>query len=150
MINLFTHSIFNSMRMVNILKPALFIYECVRIILAFTLVLKQPVSSAVLWLAFTANGALFPLMAMFIWLDVSRYRPYLPLFIAGKCIGIFSLLGWFIIFGQVTMIRGLRGVYIMAELVFLVVDLFALAAILSIFSYIQKKTENQILIETPN
>jgi hypothetical protein len=129
--------------MVSILKPALFIYECVRIIiLSFTLVYQLPAdSSALPWMAFTVNGALFPLMALFIWLDISRYRPYLPLFIAGKCIGILSLLGWFIIFRQVTMVKGLSGVYIAAELIFLSGDLLALATVLLIFKDMRKLME---------
>jgi hypothetical protein len=52
-------------------------------------------------IAFGASAALFPLMALFIWLDSTRYRVYMPLFTAGKCIGIFSILGWSIIAGQV-------------------------------------------------
>jgi hypothetical protein len=131
------------MRIVSILKPALFIYECVRIIiLSFTLVFQIPAgSSALQWMSFTANGALFPLMALFIWLDISRYRPYLPLFIAGKCIAILSLLDWFIIFRQVTMTQGLPYVYIIAEMFFLCGDLLAMAAVLLVFKDIRKLTE---------
>jgi hypothetical protein len=131
------------MRIVSIFKPALFIYECVRIvILSFLLLYQLPTgSSALPWMAFTGNGVFFPLMALFIWLDISRYRPYLPLFIAGKCIGILSLLGWFIIFRQVTMVEGLSGVYVAAELIFLSGDLLALGAVLLIFKDIRKLTE---------
>jgi NADH:ubiquinone oxidoreductase subunit 2 (subunit N) len=39
-------------------------------------------------------------MAIFILLDSSRYRVYIPLFTAGKIIGLFSLLGFPIIAGQ--------------------------------------------------
>jgi len=38
-----------------------------------------------------ASVSLFPLMAFFILLDGARYKVYIPLFIAGKCIGILSL-----------------------------------------------------------
>ncbi|MDR0301484.1 MAG: hypothetical protein LBI04_04125 [Treponema sp.] len=53
-------------------------------------------------IALAASAALFPLMSLFIWLDSSRYRVYMPLFTAGKCIGIFSILVWSIIAGKVT------------------------------------------------
>jgi len=60
-------------------------------------------------IAFAASMALFPLMALFIWLDNSRYGVFLPLFTAGKCIGVFSMLGWSIIAGQVTIKNVLSG-----------------------------------------
>jgi formate hydrogenlyase subunit 3/multisubunit Na+/H+ antiporter MnhD subunit len=43
---------------------------------------------------------LFPLMTIFILLDSTRYSVYIPLFTAGKIIGLFSLLGFPIINGQ--------------------------------------------------
>jgi len=61
-------------------------------------------------ITFAACAALFPLMALFIWLDSSRYAVYMPLFTAGKCIGIFSILGWSIIAGQVKISAVLSGV----------------------------------------
>jgi len=79
-----------------------------------------------------APGALFPLMALFIWLDTERYREYPPLFIAGKCIGIFLLLGWFIIFRQVTMIGSIFGLAVYAEGILLFGDLLSLGAVLLI------------------
>jgi hypothetical protein len=141
------------MGIIRILKPCLFAYECVRIIiLAFTLVLLLPETGAIPWLAFASAGALFPLMALFLWLDISRYKAFLPLYIAGKCIGIVSLLGWSVVSGHFTIIDGFAGVYIIAELVFLVGDLFALAAVLLIFNFMQKLLNKPILteIDTPD
>jgi len=71
-------------------------------------------------------------MALFIWLDTDRYKEYLPLFSAGKCIGIFLLLVWFIIFRQVTMIGSVFGLAIYAELLVLFGDLLSLGAVLLI------------------
>lgn len=119
------------MRVSSIVKPSLFIYECLRIVFLFlVLVFQLSRLDAVLWLSFTANGVLFPLMALFLWLDISGYRPYLSLFIAGKCIGIFSLLGWSIIFSRVTMIESFSKIFIILELVLISGDLLALAAVL--------------------
>nr|AGS51821.1 hypothetical protein [uncultured bacterium contig00053] len=126
------------MGVVGILKPGLFIYECVRIIiLAFVLVIIMPEKSSIPWLAFIAPGALFPLMALFLWLDILYYKAFIPLFIAGKCIGIFSLLIWSLISRQLTMIEGFAGYLIIPEMIFLCGDLFALAAILFIYRSMQ-------------
>jgi hypothetical protein len=59
--------------------------------------------------AFAASAVLFPLMALFIWLDNTRYRVYMPLFTAGKCVGVFSVLGWSIIAKQVKIKAVLSG-----------------------------------------
>ena len=101
--------------------------------MAFILMLFLPVSDGIPWLALAAPGALFPLMAMFIWLDISRYKAYLPLFMAGKCIGIFSLLGFSIVSSQFTMIKGFSGITEFAELLFLSGDLLAFAGVFYIF-----------------
>jgi hypothetical protein len=119
----------------RIIKPGLFVYECVRIILlAFTLLYLQQGLDFFPWLAFIAPGALFPLMALFLWLDVNHYRAYIPLFIAGKCISIFVLLCWSVITIYRTIIGGAIGYYIMTEAIFLSGDLIALAAILFIYN----------------
>jgi len=60
-------------------------------------------------ITFAACAAMFPLMALFIWLDSARYEVYMPLFTAGKCIGVFSILGWSIIAGQVKISAVLSG-----------------------------------------
>jgi FtsH-binding integral membrane protein len=82
-------------------------------------------------------------MALFIWLDVSRYRAYMPLFISGKCISIFSLLGWFIVFVKGNIIEVISGVFIASDFVFLCGDLIALAFIVLILTDTQKLIEKQ-------
>jgi hypothetical protein len=139
------------MKMVNIIKGGLFIYEGVRIILlVLCLIFVLPGISAVSWLAFAVPGALFPLMAMFIWLDISRYNAYLPLYIAGKCIGIFSLIVFSIVSGRFTMIDIGSGIFFLAGLTFLAGDLLALAGILYIFNNFNNmmKLNEPVLEET--
>ena len=92
---------------------------------------------------FISPAALFPLMALFIWLDTGRYRAYLPLFTAGKCIGIFIVLGWSIISQQVTMITKIYDAAIFAELILLSGDFFALAAALLIIKDVQRSANIQ-------
>jgi len=116
------------------LKPVLFIYESVRIIiLTISLTFILPGNSAIPWLAFASPGALFTLMTIFIWINISRYYVYLPLYIAGKCIGIFILLGFSIISRRFTIINGYSGDLVIAELIFLCGDLLALAGAFLIY-----------------
>jgi len=86
---------------------------------------------------FTAPAVLFPLMALFIWLDIEKYRTYLPLFTAGKFVGLFILTGWSIISQQVTIIWNSNGIADFIRLI-LCGDLFALAAVLIIIRNIRK------------
>jgi hypothetical protein len=102
--------------------------------------LVLPGNSVIPWLAFASPGALFPLMALFLWLDISRYKAYLPLYIAGKCIGILSLLVFSIISRGFTMIKDFNN----AEFIFLSGDLLALAGILYIFMNIHKFLEKPV------
>ncbi|MDR2965565.1 MAG: hypothetical protein LBU88_07300 [Treponema sp.] len=130
------------MGIIRYLKPGFFIYECFRItILAFTLVYILPGTSALLWMGIAAPQALFPLMALFICLDTKKHKVYLPLYIAGKSIGIISLLSWSIIFGRTKLIGGYSGAFILAELILLAGDLFTLAAALLIQSSLRKTKE---------
>jgi len=118
------------MKIIPLVKSVLFIYECIRVmVLAAVLVLNETDPSLFTKMVLAAPGALFPLMALFLWLDTERYKEYLPLFAAGKGIGIFTLLGWFIVSQKVTMIGSFHGIAIIAELLLLSGDLFALAAV---------------------
>jgi len=95
---------------------------------------------------YTAPAVLFPLMALFIWLDASRYRAYLHLFAAGKCIGLFLLLGWSVI-ARFTMTMEAYGIAL-TEWIILGGDFLALAAILFIIKNDNiKLTETQALEE---
>ncbi|MDR0323883.1 MAG: hypothetical protein LBI12_05495 [Treponema sp.] len=129
------------MKKISILKPGLFIYECIRIILIFALMFRLPLQNFIPVLAFAAPNALFPLMSLFICLNISRYKTFIPLFIAGKCIGIFSLLGWSIIakIPAIMIITGVPFGRLFPDF-FLCGDLFALAAILFINATINKPT----------
>ena len=119
------------MGIIRLLKPALFIYECLRVIIIAAFMIYSPGGMAFPWLVFAAPCALFPLMALFIWLDVCRYRVYLPLLSAGKIIGISSLLGWSIVSRHFTMIGEFSGANIF-EWILLGGDFLAMAAIILI------------------
>jgi hypothetical protein len=122
------------MKVIQLIKPGLFLYECLRImIFAAVLILRSNGDNFLGQLVYTAPGVLFPLMALFIWLNSQRYRAYLPLFAAGKCIGISTLLGWSIVSGQVTMMGRFLGAAVFAEIVLICGDLLSIAAVLLVY-----------------
>ena len=130
------------MRIIQLIKPGLFLYECIRImILAAFLILRSNGINILGQLVYTASSALFPLMALFIWLNSQSYKVYLPLFAAGKCIGIITLLGWSIVSGQVTMIGRFMGAVVYAEAVLLSGDLLTIAAVFLIYKDNRKNSE---------
>lgn len=94
------------------------------------------------WLILVAPGALFPLMALFVWLDVSRFKAYLPLLMAGKCISIISLVGWSIITRRGTIMEDLYGFIFYLKFILLSGDFFAMAVILAVIKSVQK-TEDE-------
>jgi hypothetical protein len=49
------------------------------------------------YLVYTVPNALFPLMALFVWIDLEKYRPYINLYMAGKVITAVSFFAWFIL-----------------------------------------------------
>lgn len=122
------------MRLINFLKPGLFLYECFRILVIFFMLaaLKNNLwtsSWATLAVVLAAPAVLFPIMALFIWLDSNRYKAYLPLMAAGKIIGLFILLGYSIISQRGTMIEESTVSANFYDLL-LCGDLFALAVVL--------------------
>jgi hypothetical protein len=56
-----------------------------------------------------AANAFFPIMAFFVWHSFSRYKAYLPLFIAGKCIIIFLIAGWILSFSREILLEQMTG-----------------------------------------
>jgi len=127
------------MNIVRFLKPAVFLFECIKLmVISAILIIQGDESGLLIKIILAAPGALFPLMALFIWLDTGRYREYLPLFSAGKCISLFLLLGWFIVSRQVTMVGKAFNFAIYAEVILLCGDLLSLGAVLLINRNVKK------------
>jgi hypothetical protein len=133
------------MGLIWLLKGALFVYECIRLVIVATYVIFQGGGSGFPIMVFAAPVVLFPLMALFILLDINRYKNYLPLFAAGKCVLIFALLGWSIISTQVTMIGRFPGASTI-ELMLLSGDFFAMAAVVLLIKSV-KKAEAETVLE---
>jgi hypothetical protein len=127
------------MNITRFLKPVVFIYESIKlIVIAVILTIQGEAPGSLTNIILAAPGALFPLMALFIWLDIDRYKAYLSLFSAGKCISLFLLTGWLITYQQATMIGKLFSVPVYAELALLCGDLLTLGAVLLIIKDIKK------------
>jgi hypothetical protein len=81
------------------LRAAFFFYECFRVLLLAVFLFIAPLGSGASgtffpYLAFLSANALFPLMALFLWLRPEEYRNYLALYMAGKIIGVVSFFAW--------------------------------------------------------
>jgi len=102
------------------------------------LILQASDSSFFIKLVFATQGALFPIMALFLCVNINRYKEYLPLLIAGKIIGIVILFTW-----SIASMQNTSPTDFISEMALLCCDLFALAAILKI----KKDVDNMDLIE---
>ena len=93
------------------LGAGLFFYECLRILLlvVFLAIVPPyggfPLESGIPegsfaggaffpYIVYLSSNALFPLMALFVWLRTEEYRNYLPLYMAGKFIVVLLFYIW--------------------------------------------------------
>ncbi|MCL2765985.1 MAG: hypothetical protein FWD40_12030 [Treponema sp.] len=128
------------MKLISFLKPGLFIYELIRILIFVFILIIQKNDHGSAKIIFASSSALFTLMALFIWIDIDRYKTYLPLYIAGKCICVFLEAVFSIASRQVTMIGGRDAIAFLSQLV-LSGDLFALGIVFLILRDVQKSAE---------
>ena len=137
------------MKVIRLLKPVLLIQEIFRIIIiVLLLLLRSEESSTFIMVFFAAQGVLFPLMAVFLCLNTARYKEYLPLYIAGKTIGVFLILCWSLLTQQVTMIEGFFN-----ERSLLIIDLTAILLLIIIKNDVRVMTlvpEKQIITNNQN
>jgi len=132
---------FQYMKVVSFLKLGLFLYELLRTLyLVINLILQANNSLIFIQALFATQGVLFPLMALFLCLNTERYKEYLPLYIAGKSIGVFSILMWALISQGNYMIGKHIG-----EMSIAAFDLFSLVVILIIKRDIQKTDEIKLI-----
>jgi len=85
------------------LSAVLFVYECFRVLLliAFWYIAPPDVASGAVaggislpYFVYLSANALFPLMALFVWLRPGEHQNYLTLYMAGKVIGVVTFLAW--------------------------------------------------------
>ena len=79
------------------LAVALFFFECLRLLaLVVFLLLTPPEGLAGVLSVYLSSNALFPLIALFVWLKPEENRNYLALYMAGKVIALVSFYAWLI------------------------------------------------------
>ena len=78
------------------LGAGLFIYECLRLLALVVFLLVSPLLDPIgkPYSVYMSSNALFPIMALFMWLRFDEYRNYFALFIAGKIIAMVSFFVW--------------------------------------------------------
>ncbi|MCL2879628.1 MAG: hypothetical protein FWF29_05215, partial [Treponema sp.] len=83
---------FDSMRTLSPLRGGIFIIECARFsfLTGILAVLRHNAGSSFPWQIYAVPNALFVLMALFLWLDTSKYTVYSLLYAAGKALCVFS------------------------------------------------------------
>jgi len=132
------------MGVIRILKLWLFLYEFIKIMGILTILFVQRSDPDLLMkIVLTAPGALFPIMTLFILLDANRYKAFIPLYTAGKCISFILMLGWLIVSRQVTMTVGFFSIELYAEMALYNGELLALAVVLLIMIYNKKMTADR-------
>jgi hypothetical protein len=78
----------------------LFIYDMFRLVLvvgllqAFVRSREETGAEIFPYLVYAAPNALFPMMALFLWVNLETYRAYLPLYMGGKAVTLAALAGW--------------------------------------------------------
>ena len=82
------------------LRAGLFIYECFRIFILVLFLLLASVETSIdgnysgTYSVYMSSNALFPLMALFLWLKPEEYINYSLLYTAGKIIALISFYVW--------------------------------------------------------
>jgi hypothetical protein len=141
------------------LRAALFLYECVRLVIligVFSFLRPGEGAGVFPWLVYAVPNALFPLMALFLWRRFSRYGAYLPLYVSGKCIVLAAVLGFCVFFRQdvytAVYLRGPGILITLGSLLFLLPgDLFSVLGGLALIKKLQgiETPEKQAPAEIP-
>jgi len=78
------------------LGAGLFLYECLRLLMLVFFLLFASFESAFggSYTVYMSSNALFPLMALFIWLKPDEYGNYATLYMAGKLVFLASFYSW--------------------------------------------------------
>jgi len=78
------------------LTAVLFFYEVFRVLFLVILLFIAPQEGPLTGIlpVYISSNALFPIMALFVWLKPEEHRNYLTLYIAGKVIALVSFFAW--------------------------------------------------------
>jgi hypothetical protein len=82
------------------LRLIFFIYDSVRLIVmtSILVVFIQPASlhdgGVFPYMFYTVPNSLFPLMSLFLWVNLGAYKPFIALYMAGKILAVVSVFAW--------------------------------------------------------
>jgi hypothetical protein len=136
------------------LRAILFVYEVIRFVVmirvctAFVPVEGSAANGAFPYLVYAVPNALFPLMALFLWLSLAHYKPYISLYTAGKIIAVVSVIGWCLFSFQTIPVMWEEAVMMSVGVTFIL----ALGDVLSIcggFLIQNKLNRLERLVDTP-
>ena len=142
-------------------RAGLFILECARFsfLTGILVSILSPASDAESgrmalfpWMVYGVPNALFLLMALFLWVNPLRYKAYNGLYISGKVLSIFAVLGWFFAtrrFSSFFENMGGLSRNIFFTLVLLCIDIFSILAAVY-FLVKDKKNANNSLEQEDN
>jgi hypothetical protein len=119
------------MKVYRPLRLVLFAYEFIRLIIIISLISAAPEGErSVPYLVYAASNALYPLMAFFMWFNLSEYRSYVLLYTAGKCIAAAAAAGWvFFFLRNIPAAAGMGGLPApLSVLLFAVLDILSILA----------------------
>ena len=133
------------------LRAGLFFYECLRLFLLVVFIYAASMGDGLNprefpFLVYLSANALFPMMALFLWLRPDEYRSYLNLYVAGKTIVLVTFYIW-----QVFTAREGFGVKNSAFTVFFLLGgvIVSLADMLSLWGAWTLKNKFQRLLSRP-
>ena len=137
---------FDYMRIHSPLCGGLFIVECARFsfLTGGLVILRHNAEAVFPWQMYAAANALFVLMALFLWLDASKYSVYVPLHISGKSLSLFcEIAGGIAFLGQISFFEPGIGNSLRILAVLVIIDMISL--VLALFVCIKNKKHKPIL-----
>jgi hypothetical protein len=142
------------MKIYRPLRFCLLLYELIRLFtLLWVVGAMAPREDMFPWLVYGTANALFLFMALFLLLDVSWYRSYIPLYTAGKMLAAFSAMGWVFFFRvQLTLavIEGSPGILALLGGVLGITggDLLSAAGALALGQKLKEWKASETVVET--
>jgi hypothetical protein len=88
------------MRTYRPLRFVFFIYDFIRLLVMISLlvIFVQPASphegGLFPYVFYAVPNGLFPLMSLFLWINLNAYKPFIALYMAGKLLAVVSVFAW--------------------------------------------------------
>jgi hypothetical protein len=131
------------------------IYESVKLlfVLSFISYLQNEGSLTLREIPFFTPLALFPLMALFIRIDINKYGVFTHLYVTGKCLGLVMQFIWLLMSKKYLFTADISNVMFFFCIIVIITDIVSLWIGLSLFKAVRKtlelteKTDNDLTEE---